>query len=366
MQDETRYETRELTETVELCKENGRLNPLAIGWSRVPVQICNLKKNFLRKKYWAYWCITGPDALFSVTISSVDYADLVFAYFLDFSTGEFVEKTITIPFHSTFGKGIKFPESPMETVEFENEEVSIQFKRFESGSDVMLRTHWKDFQGRELQSEILVTIPANYECLNVVVPWDHKRYQFTSKQNCLPAKGYFELIPGVGIASPSENEKSGSTPEYLKKTFEPETSFACLDYGRGVWPYRASWNWGSFSGRVGTTMIGLNIGGKWTDHTGISENSVYWNGKLYKIPTPIEWTYNRKNFKAPWTMKSAGSDWINLEFQPFFERKAISNMILIYSEVHQCFGRYSGKIKLGSEEIRVENIIGWAEEHKAR
>jgi len=80
----------------------------------------------------------------------------------------------------------------------------------------------------------------------------------------------------------------------------------------------------------------------------------------------VEWTYNRKNFKEIWRMKSAITDALDLKFEPFFERKATTNFIFIYSEVHQLFGRYYGRIRTPFKDYKIDKMIGWAEEHIAR
>ena len=58
---------------------------------------------------------------------------------------------------------------------------------------------------------------------------------------------------------------------------------------------------------------------------------------------------------------------IDLNFFPFKERTATTKLILIDSEVHQLFGQYTGKITLDNgDEIQIERLKGFAEEHKAR
>src|SRR3990172_8302415 len=91
-------EEREIAEAVNLCDARGRLLPASVGWSRRPLHTCNLRGHPLRKKRWNYWCITSDSYLFSVTLASVDYMGLAFAYFLERETGRFVEKTVTVPF----------------------------------------------------------------------------------------------------------------------------------------------------------------------------------------------------------------------------------------------------------------------------
>src|ERR1051326_86828 len=90
-------EHNELTQQILLCDSKGNLNPGAAGWSRFPVYQCNLKGHFLRKKKWNYWCITNNNYLFSVTISDVDYLGLIFAYYMDFKTGEYGKASFAVP-----------------------------------------------------------------------------------------------------------------------------------------------------------------------------------------------------------------------------------------------------------------------------
>jgi hypothetical protein len=80
----------------------------------------------------------------------------------------------------------------------------------------------------------------------------------------------------------------------------------------------------------------------------------------------INFKYDDKDFKKPWLMTSIDGR-LELEFKPFFERVAKTDVGILSSEVHQMFGRYSGVLVTdGGEKIEVNNLIGWAEEHHAR
>jgi hypothetical protein len=58
---------------------------------------------------------------------------------------------------------------------------------------------------------------------------------------------------------------------------------------------------------------------------------------------------------------------LDLEFTPFKERVARTNLGVIFSEVHQMFGRYRGHaVTDAGERVLIENLIGFAEEHRAR
>lgn len=336
------HEHTEIIGPTLLCDSKGNLNPAAAGWSRFPVYTSNLKGHFLRKKKWNYWCIISSKYLYSVTISDVDYVGLVFVYYMDFETGEYGEDTLTIPFAS----GVRMGERMNDTAEYEGDKARVKFTY--TGNQILLSTFWKNIQGKQLESEITITVPPGHETLNVVVPWSDSLFQYTSKQHCLPTSGYFKV----------------DGREFL---FTTDDAFACQDFGRGVWPYSIAWNWGAFSARVSGHTVGFNSGNKWTDGTGMTENSVCVDGRLYKITGQLKWEYNNQNFLQPWHISGKQEVVeVDLTFTPFFDRNSKTNLLILKSAVHQCFGKYSGTIKVNNNAYNIENVTGWAEEHIAK
>lgn len=331
---------RELVEAVDLCLADGRLNPAAVGWSRRPLHRCNLRGRWPRKKRWNYWAVTNEHHLFSVTVSDVDYAGLVFVYLADFERDEFNEVTLTIP----LGRGIELAEVVTADVRYGREGVQVAMLERDGGVD--LRVAMADFGGAPLTAEIAVRRPPGHETLNVVVPWDEKTFQFTSKQNTLPAEGSVQF--------------GGERYE-----FGGGQSFACLDFGRGIWPRASRWNWGSASAAVDGRTVGLNLGGQWTDGTGYTENGVCVDGKLTKISETLRWEYDRERWMEPWRITTP-SGAVDLAFRPIMERVARSDLWLVKSEVHQMFGHYVGSIRTAEgEEIAIPHVLGWAEDHVA-
>lgn len=331
---------RELTAPVNLCQPNGRLNPQAIGWSRQPLHQCNLSGRWPRKKKWNYWAITTETHLFSATISHLDYAGLVFVYTADFTTGKFAEVTKLLP----FGQGCQLADVVAADARYSGSGLQVIMQQTEGG--VNLAVEIADFAGRPLTAQFTITIPPQHETLNVVVPWNERTFQFTSKQNCLPAEG----IVRVG-----EQET----------VFSGAQSFACLDFGRGIWPRHCRWNWGSASGQQAGRRIGLNLGGQWTDGTGITENGICVDGRLHKLSNDLTWQYNKKDYKQPWHITEPDGR-VALTFTPFLERVATSNVWLVRSEVHQLFGQYDGTvITTDGQQLPIKNLVGWAEDHVA-
>ena len=339
----TKNQEPELTEPVNLCDAKGNLNPDAIGWSRHPLHHCNLKGHWLRKKQWNYWAVVSPTHLFSVTLSDVDYLGLPFVYVLDFETKKFVEKTLLKP----FGGGIEMP--PEVAADVRDDGPAMPIALLQNDQGVQIKVSCPDFEGHPLEADIQVFIPENHESLNVVIPWSENRFQFTSKQNTLPAEGTVKWGDQV-------------------ITFDRQETFACLDFGRGMWPYECFWNWSSFSTRLADgRTVGVNLGAGWTDGTGLNENGLCLDGKLFKLSEDIAFEYDNQNFMAPWKLTTTETDRVNLVFTPFFERTATTDALVIRSEVHQMFGRFSGTVKSDSGEVyTVKDVIGWAEDHHAK
>lgn len=279
------------------------------------------------------------ECLFSATISNLDYAGMVFTYFLDFKKKSLTEKTTAIP----FGRGCQLPDKVNSTVEYRDRNSSVLF--LNRNGYTHIKAKYNDFNGSPLEADIKVVYPNGHETLNVVVPWSEKKFQFTSKHECLPAEGTLQLGPDT----------------YL---FRPDDSFACLDFGRGIWPYKVGWNWANASGVSDGRHMGLNLGARWTDGTGMTENGFVLDGKLTKLSEDVLFEYDRKNLMKPWHLRTAVSDRVDLVFNPFYERIARTNLILIKSEVHQMVGHFSGVIRTDDGDIiKVDNLPGCSEDH---
>ncbi|MER2126843.1 DUF2804 domain-containing protein [Solibacillus sp.] len=333
---------KEIIIPTALCDKKGNLNPEAIGFARQPIIDCNLSGHFMRKKKWNYWCVYGEEILFSATISHLDYAAVCFVYFLEYETQRYFEKTITIP----LGSKINMPSQVLETVNFKSSDMTIQLTYFNGVTHLTVIS--PNFDGEHLHAELTIEHPPNDESLNVVIPWNRQTFQFTAKHHTLPTSGIVKI---------------GNR----RFTFSPEESFAVLDYGRGVWPRQATWNWGMASQLVRGQRIGLNFGGQWTDGTGMTENAIFIDGVMTKINEDVHFKYDRTDFMKPWTIRSKFSDEVQLTFTPFFERVAETNAKVIASSVHQMVGYYDGTIQLeDGSTLCIQQMLGCIEEHVAK
>jgi len=331
----------ELLEPVSLCTPRGRLNRASVGWSRRPLHRLNLSGRWGRKKRWNYWCITDGELLFSVTLSSLDYVGAAFVYLWHRPTGTFIEQTVLRP----FGRGCHLPDSVAAGLSFQSKRLALSI--FPEDACTRIKVTSPDFGGSVLAADLVVEHPPHHETLNVVIPWSDRAFQFTSKQHCLPASGTVRWADNI-------------------HRFESSRAFACIDFGRGVWPYRTTWNWGACSTRQQGHTIGLNLGGQWTDGTGMTENGLVVDGRLHKIGDCLRFEH-APDLMQPWTVRSLESQRVSLTFTPVFERVARSNLILVASEVHQMLGHFTGRISTDEgARLTLEPAFGWVEVHWAR
>ncbi|MCK9792886.1 DUF2804 domain-containing protein [Isoptericola sp. 4D.3] len=114
------------------------------------------------------------------------------------------------------------------------------------------------------------------------------------------------------------------------------------------------------SGRSGGRVIGLQVGGRWTDGTGSTENAVVVDGRLTYLPQELTWDYDLVQWRRPWRVTGGGLD---ATFTPFYDKVTRTNLGLLSSATDQCFGHWSGTFAPdGGEAVEFSDLLGWAEE----
>jgi hypothetical protein len=334
--------SREITAPIELCRLDGTLNPAAVGWTRHPLHTSNITGRG-RTKRWEYWCIQTPDLVLSLTVSDLDYAALSSVWFLDVrnpSGPRASVETSLLPL-----RRVSMPQvCGAGPVQVRDSRLLIALTPV--GQGVRLRAITGD-----LDADVIVRRPAGHEALGVVVPWSSRRFQYTVKENTLPAEG--QVVAGG-------------------RTFAVEgpDAWATLDHGRGRWPYRVVWNWGAGSGRVQhqgrERVLGIQVGGAWTDGSGSTENALTVDGVLHPVHEDLVWRYDRSDWLAPWQVR-ARSGRLDLEFRPDYERRDMTQLGVLSNETHQCFGTWHGRVVDGDGDLlQIDGVRGWAEEVRNR
>ena len=332
----------ELTEPVDLCTPDGRrLNPAARGWSRRPRHRANLRGGWGRTKRWDYWAVLTEDLVVTLTIADVDYLGLAVVGWIDLGDHRIGGHGITRP----LARGIALPEvsgaAPLRVTDRRAELAAVA-----EATGTRLTGTWTEADGRAASLDVLVNLPVDHESLNVVIPWSERRFQFTSKHQARPAHG--RLTVG-------------------DETRSLDGGWGVLDVGRGRWPYSTRWNWGGGAGPAADgRTVGLQLGGKWTDGTGFTENGILLDGKLVKVGAELDWAYDWDRPLEPWRVTSPAGD-LDLTLTPVHDRHERTNAVVLSTEVHQVFGHWAGTVPDGTgATLAVDGLLGFAEESRSR
>lgn len=340
---------QELLETSPLLDQQGDL--LQVGWARQPLLDCNLESAHFyrirpfqrfRIKRWDYYGVTTPTHYYSFTLADLGYAGQAFAYVVDFEARIHHEETLTIP----LSRGIDLPRnSTGGASRYESEKARLVFQVEPEARHVTV--DWPGFGANGLSAEFSLGLPADHESMVIVIPIGQKRFYYNRKVNCMPVEGWV---------------KEGDE----KVSLDPARDLGNLDWGRGVWAYNSFWVWASASGFLADgRRAGLNMGFGFGDTSAATENALILEGRIHKMGQ-VDFTYDPDDFMQPWRMVSSDGR-LDLEFVPFLDRTAATNLVIITSEVHQMFGRYYGAVRTDEgEEIQLDGLVGFSEEHHAR
>jgi len=336
----------ELTEPVDLCLADGRrLNPAARGWSRRPLHRANLAGVWGRTKRWDYWAVLAGDLVLSAVYADVDYIGIAGVWWADCARGDTGGREVVVP----GARAIRLPERPgTQPLRFASRGLELAIEDDREGTRI--RARWQEKSGVPAELDVRVLLPPGHESLNVVIPWTERRFQYTSKHQARPAEGRLRV-------GDRERAFGGTAGE----------AWGVLDVGRGRWPYRTRWNWGGGAGRSSDgRSVGLQLGGCWTVGTGATENGVLVDGRLSKIGDELRWEYDWDAPLRPWRVRSPGGE-LDLVLEPVYDRHGRTNALVLSTEVHQVFGRWSGHLHTAEgERISIEGLRGFAEESRSR
>lgn len=342
----------EITFPTPLVNADGRLNPHAIGWMRQPlIDTSGIKSSsrWGRNKRWEYWCILTPEHLLALTVSSLDYAGVYEVWVYERATGKSWGETAIAPLPL-----LRIPKSLGQgNIDLTQGRLSIGIHESRKGTRLRARIPGAEFQ-------VFVPLPPDHERLGVVVPWSRDLFQYTVKDLGRPARGWVRC-----------NRKS---------TRFSDDSWAVLDHGRGRWPREVEWNWGTANGEISgwkilfdrdylashpdareyTYRLGIQFGAKWTDGSGITENSVFFDGHIYKIHDDVTLIYDLDNPLEPWHIVGGGLD---LTLKPFHNKQSRTDLKYVASRTDQLFGTYSGVVMIpGVGTMMITDLIGFAED----
>ncbi len=143
--------------------------------------------------------------------------------------------------------------------------------------------------------------------------------------------------------------------------FDPERCSVILDVHGAHYPYHTWWRWGTFAGRdEGGRRIGLNLTRNIVIGDALNENALWVDGRLERLDSAL---FEREG--AGWRVGTRDSR-VELMFEPMGSRSEDLNLGLVRSRFKQFYGRYSGRVRYGDEDLRVDAAYGLLEDHDSK
>ena len=312
------------------------------GWSRQMLQMYSrndIKAPKFRIKEWDYYLIMAQEFAVALTISDLGYMGMISASFLDFTKPwEHTESVLTaLP----MGKMQLPADSKFGVTSHKDDRVSMAFTVDRNQRHLVCE--FKNFDGEKNFRCDIVLQNIETESLVIATPFDKKHhFYYNQKINCLPASGWAEY-------------------DGVRHTFDPDTDFGTLDWGRGVWTYDNYWYWGSGSGYVDGKPVGFNIGYGFGNTSAASENVIFYDGKAHKIDD-VKFHIPADSYTKPWKFTSSDGRF-EMDFLPIIDRASLTDVKLIVSDQHQVFGRMSGTMILDDgTKVELKDFLCFAEE----
>lgn len=334
----------EITQRGPLLDANGNLREP--GWARgllLDYRRTAVKAGKLRIKEWDYYIVTNDSFGVALTIADNSYMGLISASVLDFEKPW--ERTATVLTAFPLGK-FKLPEtSAAGDTLYGDKRVQMAFRALPG--ERRLSCRFERFLGEDaLELELTLAQPP-MDTMVIATPFHAPRaFYYNQKINCMPASGTMTL---------------GSRCF----AFSPDTSFGTLDWGRGVWKYDNTWYWGNGNGVVNGRPFGFNIGYGFGDTSAASENLLVYDGVAHKL-SEVRFHIPEDSFLKPWTFTSDDGRF-EMDFMPVIDRAARTSALVIESDQHQVFGRFTGRAVLDDgTALELKDFPGFAEKVRNR
>lgn len=334
-----------LTQRGPLHGADGRLVEAGYATSLIKTyDRARIKASPLRIKEWDYYLISNDSFVLALTVADNGYMGLDSISFIDLDTKTQHTATRMVPF--PMGRRNLPANSAAGRIAVQGKQYSIDFK-VDNGQRHLFG-HMYDFKGldKPLLFDVVLTEPKA-DSIVMVTPFARRprAFYYNQKIPLMPAEGRVVL----------------GDQEYL---FSPASSFGTLDWGRGVWTYSNTWYWSSASGIVDGHHLAFNFGYGFGDTSKATENMLFADGVGYKLEHvvfDIPQKDGKEDYLSPWRITD-NQQRVDLVFTPILDRASDTNFILLRSDQHQVFGRFSGIVRPNPAlEISVQNLTGFAE-----
>jgi len=302
----------------------------------------DIKANGLRIKEWDYYFAGNNHFGIALTVADNSYMGLDSITFFNFD--EKTEITSSFMKFFTFGKKNLPSSSSKGNIRVVDKRYIIEFTL--KDNQRLLDFKVENFtEGQPLIGRLILS-SAPKESMVIATPFDKpKHFYFNQKINCMRVEGTVTMAGKPYV-------------------FTPDSSFAVLDWGRGVWTYKNTWYWGSASGVVDGFSFGFNIGYGFGNTSAATENMLIYNGlahKLSAVTFNIPMKDGKEEYLKTWNFSSDDGRF-EMSFEPILDRFSKTSLLILESDQHQVFGKFSGTAILDDgKKIVIKDFLGFAE-----
>lgn len=294
----------------------------------------------VRIKEWDYYCVLDPDFGLALTIADNGYAGFLGVSWMDLRGRSFVNHGVLVP--EPMGSMALPPSADGGDIIQAQDGFELAFRHEPGGRRLTVHAPGFD-EGRGLSGELWLDQPP-MDRMVIATPFadDPHAFYYNQKINCMPARGRVKI--------------GGEAYD-----FAPDSAFAVLDWGRGVWTYDNVWYWGSASGMVDGRPFGFNIGYGFGDTSAASENMLFVDGRAYKLDQVTFHMPDGPPDSAPWRF-SSNDGRFEMRFEPAVNRWAKVDAGMVKTEQDQIFGWFTGEAVLDDGTVMaVRDLPGFAE-----
>ncbi len=343
MQNKITQPTRLLDDKGEL-KQKGYAKSLILDYRRKDV-----KASRLRLKEWDYYLIQNEDYGVALTVGNNTYLGMISASFIDFKNRK--EKTTGVM--TIFpDRKLNLPQSSKKgDIKYQDNRVKVSFVH--DNGDRKIHMEMKNFcDGTDLIISIVLSKEPK-DSMVIATPFKEDKKAFYYNQKI------------IGMKASGKVSYKGKIYD-----FSPDNSLGLLDWGRGVWTYENTWYWSAGQGIVNGKVFGFNLGYGFGDTSAATENMLFYDGIGHKLERVLFNIPKNKNngfdYLKPWTFTSSDHRF-EMNFIPIIVRNANISAVVISSDQHQIFGKFTGKAVLDDgTSIEVKDFLAFAERVRNR
>ena len=336
-------EQREYTEPAPLLDSDGRL--VAAGWARRNVFSYDRDRvrHTLRRKEWDFYQISDGHYMAQISFANISLGGYASAVLVDLRAG----KTLRSKMAPFFGGKDRYVLPPKGDVP-NQVRMEVGKSVFEALTGEQKRT--LRFSMGDVRCEFEMDILPGLENITTVLPFEGypDRYFMTTKQNCMPCKGTFRF---------GKEEIS----------FEKDSAFCVLDWGRVCTPYSLVWYWGNGStwltdAQGARHLFGFEITWGIGDESKATETCIFYDGKAHKFgPVDVKSFPKPDGYMQPWEFISQDGRF-RLTMQPFYDHHSDLNVGIMRMHSHQVHGSWSGSVTLDDgRELEIRDMYAFCE-----